>query len=274
MSIKNYDTKAIFYDSYRNNCPGWNECLSFLDVKNTDSILDLGCGTGSFTQKLWELQPNNILGIDPSKEMYSIATKKLINTNIQLGNYLLDDPKLENQKFNLIFCSQVLQNLTLQLDIAKSTRLDFYQQIYQHLLPGGQLLLTTRYFPKDKDYSVMYWYADKNIIPKSVNHMNTIIGNNIDGELKECGFENVRQNISNELIYHPDYYKLNKIKDDKWRAADSFWSHISRYNELDTLIQFIDDLESKNQLSQYIEQRDLLRNRVGHIRIISAYKPR
>ena len=206
--------------------------------------------------------------------MYSIATKKLINTNIQLGNYLLDDPKLENQKFNLIFCSQVLQNLTLQLDIAKSTRLDFYQQIYQHLLPGGQLLLTTRYFPKDKDYSVMYWYADKNIIPKSVNHMNTIIGNNIDGELKECGFENVRQNISNDLIYHPDYYKLNKINDEKWRAADSFWSHISRYNELDTLIQFIDDLESKNQLSQYIEQRDLLRNRVGHIRIISAYKPR
>ena len=28
MSVKSYDTKAIFYDSYRTNCPGWNECLS------------------------------------------------------------------------------------------------------------------------------------------------------------------------------------------------------------------------------------------------------
>ena len=272
MSIETYNEKALFYDIYRTNCPGWEQCLNLLNVKRNDMVLDLGCGTGAFTHKLMELQPKLLYGLEPSLEMYKIAQQKLSNTPVKLLNGLLNDFTYQS-KFNIIFCSQVLQNLTLDLSKCQEIRLDFFRDIYSHLSPGGQLLLTTRYFPDNLDYSIMYWYADKTIVPKSVHHMNTIIGNSIETELIEVGFTNIVTDISQDLIYNPEYYKIDLIDSEKWRSADSFWSHISRYNELDKMRNFITNLQDKKLFHKYIQERDLLRNNMGHIRIISAYKP-
>ena len=263
-----YDKKANAYDKFRKNCPGWTECLNLLDIKETDSILDLGCGTGVLTEKLLQLNPKEILGLDPSEQMLAKAKQKLSDPKIQLTQgFMCDAPK--DKQYNIIFCAQVLQNISTNLDEVKGIRKSFYQEMYDRLLPGGQLLLTTRYFPKDEGYSVMYWYADKNLCPKAINHMNTVIGN-VDEELKELCFENIQESISKDLIYEEKFYKLNQVDDADWRAADSFWSHVTRYNELDNVVQFMEKMEDKEK---FIEGRDALRKNNGHILIVSATKP-
>ena len=57
-----------------------------------------------------------------------------------------------------------------------------------------------------------------------------------------------------------------------WRAGDSFWSHVERYNELDSVLDMIEE-QKKHNIDNYIQYRDSLRNGNGHILIVSAYKP-
>ncbi len=48
--------------------------LRLIDIKPTDSILDLACGTGFFTREFFTLS-KKVMGVDISKELISIARK-------------------------------------------------------------------------------------------------------------------------------------------------------------------------------------------------------
>lgn len=63
MSVESYDSKASSYDCHRNYCPGWYECLELIKSTNISgkTILDLGCGTGIFMEKLNNLSPESYM---------------------------------------------------------------------------------------------------------------------------------------------------------------------------------------------------------------------
>jgi ubiquinone/menaquinone biosynthesis C-methylase UbiE len=43
--------------------------IGLIDIRNSDDILDLGCGTGHLTRKLRELTNGRIVGVDPAEGM-------------------------------------------------------------------------------------------------------------------------------------------------------------------------------------------------------------
>jgi ubiquinone/menaquinone biosynthesis C-methylase UbiE len=56
------------------------ETLKRLDIKPTDRVLDIGCGTGSLLQAISQKHPSvNLIGLDISKEMLKVACNKRIN---------------------------------------------------------------------------------------------------------------------------------------------------------------------------------------------------
>ena len=200
MSVESYDKKANSYDCHRNYCPGWNDCLQFLEPTNYSgkAVLDLGCGTGIFMEKINDLSPKKLHGVDPSKDMILKAKERMSKEkNVE---FFSDIPK--DCKYNLIFCSQVLQNLTLDLSLIKSTRRDFLKMIFSNLLSGGTTIITTRY-KNPSGYEHMYWYIDKYIMPKSLNHMNNVVPGHKEllEELKSIGFINIEYKLSNDIIY-------------------------------------------------------------------------
>jgi len=121
-----YDsTKAPQVDAGR-------ELIAMAKVRDTDSVLDVGCGTGKLTMELAHLASGgNVTGIDPSAEMLEKA-KEVFSTT---GNVLLLTLPAQEMKFDgdfdLIFSNSALQWVKEQEQVMKLA--------YRALKNGGRI---------------------------------------------------------------------------------------------------------------------------------------
>ena len=103
MVKKNFSKYAHSYDSYSDiqaKCA--HELNDRLNGSEFSNILDIGCGTGSYTKLLRDRFPKaTIKAIDISEEMIGIAEKKLKNGNIAFITEDAEKIKL-NDQFDLI----------------------------------------------------------------------------------------------------------------------------------------------------------------------------
>jgi len=97
------------------------------------SILDLGCGTGHFSDYM-QKKGFNVTGIDPSEGMLDFARKNFPTVNFQKG-YSTSLPFPDNS-FDYLLCIEVLRYLHPD-DVALS-----YKEIFRVLKPGGNFLVT------------------------------------------------------------------------------------------------------------------------------------
>jgi trans-aconitate 2-methyltransferase len=86
------------------------ELISIANVKETDEILDIGCGTGKLTIELARLSSKgSVMGIDPSEDMIEKARK----TSEGIGNACFALLSAESMdfagRFNLAFSNSALQ---------------------------------------------------------------------------------------------------------------------------------------------------------------------
>ena len=84
-----YDESAIarIYDEARALTPErlrqWRDVLAMdIDCSRISAIVDLGCGTGRFTQLLATHFQAEVVGIDPSRRMIERARQKPIAGNV------------------------------------------------------------------------------------------------------------------------------------------------------------------------------------------------
>ena len=160
---KSYDKKSEYYDNFRQDAPGWRDIDIFLNNKLNDniSILDVGCGTGVFLDKLKKYNYKELHGIDPSQLMIDKSYDKIKNIdNCKVWKDYIEN--IEDNKYDLIFCNQVVQNLTLNKKESFNTSNIVYKNLYRVLKDKGKLIITTR--NNIKNYSDMYWYTDDNIL--------------------------------------------------------------------------------------------------------------
>jgi trans-aconitate methyltransferase len=112
----------------------WGTKLIYeLDLKGTESILDLGCGDGELTARLSQLVPNgSVLGIDSSQGMLDVAEQKK-GKNLEF--MLLDINKLSiKRKFNVIYSNACLQWV--------KNHEQLWNTILKHLKPSGAVRLS------------------------------------------------------------------------------------------------------------------------------------
>ena len=121
-----YDTvKAPQVDAGR-------ELISIANVKDSDSILDLGCGTGKLTMELSRLLLNgNINGIDPSKEMTDKARERFDSAqNVSIFRIPAQSMKYKNE-FDLVYSNSALHWVKEQQMVLKL--------VYDSLKEGGRI---------------------------------------------------------------------------------------------------------------------------------------
>ena len=111
-------------------------------IPNSESILDLACGTGILTEQISKKLPTaKIVGVDITENYLDIAKKKL-SSNQNISFVKQDAEKLDlNYKFDCITSSYIPKYCKPEI-LVKSC--------LEHLKPGGKIILHDFTYPKNK----------------------------------------------------------------------------------------------------------------------------
>jgi len=117
-----------------------------LNLGRFDSILELACGTGIWTETLLQMG-NEVTAVDAAPEMLDIARKKLGDKRIKYEQTDLFQ-WAPTQKYDLVFFANWLSHVPpAALD-------EFLEKAGRSIRPGGQIALIDQYLPSDSDRRV------------------------------------------------------------------------------------------------------------------------
>lgn len=107
----NYNNQASFYEKTRNIEPiVYSMLLYMLSPQKGDVILDFGCGTGNYLEKILLDYEVTAYGVEPSFKMRRIAQQKLQQNQIVEGNHTY--LPFSDICFNKIYCTDVIHHIS------------------------------------------------------------------------------------------------------------------------------------------------------------------
>jgi len=109
--IRQYDRLARKYDTVwkKYNTATIDETLARVDVGNSKTIFDVGCGTGNLIDRLNNLNGNiHYYGCDINKEMISIAKSNLATNNVRFAVSTAESLPYSDDMFDIVFSTSVL----------------------------------------------------------------------------------------------------------------------------------------------------------------------
>lgn len=108
----------------------WHQAVLKLHAFENQSVLDVGCGSGSFLQAIAPMA-QKVLGVDPNP--LNIATLQEHHIPGLLG--YLEDHTGDCQDYNIITCFEVVEHLYSPTEL--------FRAMYDLLPPGGHVIVTT-----------------------------------------------------------------------------------------------------------------------------------
>lgn len=275
-TMSKYTEKAAMYDTFRFPSPGMDVICKALAVEPGLTVLDLGCGSGAFLPNIVNAcKPGELVAIDPNQAMVIQALERVKKQPLAVEKLDIRSAgvqELEATKYDVVFCAQVLQNLTTIPESAMAKRKNFLSEIYRILKPGGKAVVTTRFVPPGGRWSDLYWYADPAVVPNAVQLMETMVPKAPLDELKDVGFVECQMASSGDTVVRSDaFLDPRHLDNPAFRAADSFFQHVDE-NELAALLKNRSDHEKAGTLEQYVKERNALRNNNGHVVCLIGHK--
>ena len=182
------------------------DLIATAKVCDTDSILDIGCGTGKLTVELANLASKGfVVGIDPSEEM--LAKAKTISDKIKNISFIqIPAQSMDfNERFDLVFSNSALQWVKEQQQVMESIYCslkhsgriafqlpsdNFCKEFFNYTKNAIDILHYEKffsdwkspwYFPKDEEYkgklktagfkTINVFYKDYRLVFESINEV-------------------------------------------------------------------------------------------------------
>ncbi len=158
--------------------------LDTLDPRTTDTILDLGCGTGVLCQliggRLQAEQGGSVTGIDAAGKMIEIARKKRGSTHCLFEAMAAEDLHFADETFDGVVSSLFYHHVPLDLKIQSLA------EAYRVLKPGGKLVIADMHTPTTRMGSlvshVSRWFFMQPQIAENIRGV-------LPGLMTEAGFQ-------------------------------------------------------------------------------------
>ncbi len=192
-----FNTRADSYDNHMLRDLGLEAfyeeiATQFAGLKDTDSLLDLGCGTGLELERLFAQCPDlHVTGIDVSHAMLSLLKAKYPHQHLQLicGSYF--DIPLQDRAYSYALSTYSLHHFS------KEQKRALYQRVHSALKPTGKFVLGD-YTAKTKEEEAFYLAESLRLRgetgqPGDSYHYDTPFTKETEaGLLKDAGFTDVR----------------------------------------------------------------------------------
>jgi tRNA (cmo5U34)-methyltransferase len=121
--------------SYEEHMARWKEAYAHMAVlvpENTETLLDIGCGTGLELDEIFKLHPDiKVVGVDLAQVMLDRLTEKHSERNITLicGDYFITE--YENEHYDAAVSFETLHHFKPE------KKLELFKKLYSALKPGG-----------------------------------------------------------------------------------------------------------------------------------------
>lgn len=112
----------------------WHRRVQMLTahVKQTDKVLEIGCGTGYFTKEIAKTGAF-VTAVDISPELLNIAIKEITSKNVSFAIENAYEMSFKDNCFDSIIGSSVLHHLEIEKAVS---------EMYRVLKPGGSIYFT------------------------------------------------------------------------------------------------------------------------------------
>ena len=161
--VKNY--KPEEYNSVINSRANWpvlyhlspirTNCVEWIDIEKTDSVLEIGAGCGAITGALAK-KANSVTCVELSKRRSTInatRNKEFDNIEIFVGNFQTVEKDLG--QFDVITLIGVLEYAQYYISSKKPYE-EFLKIVLKHLKPNGKLILA-----RENKLGMKYWAGCK-----------------------------------------------------------------------------------------------------------------
>ncbi len=193
------------YDKYRPTPPNdiVLQALNYLNKSKAIRVLDLGCGTGISTE-IWKEFADEIIGVEPSKEMLSIASQNNDNAKIKYLNNFSNEVSVPSKSIDIISCSQSFHWMEPESTL---------KEIHRLLIKDGVLVIYDIIWPSS--VNLQYETAYKNLF----NNV-SIITSKLDQTIairwnKKKHLENVLKSSHFKFAKETYFHKAEELSKEK-----------------------------------------------------------
>ncbi len=163
-----------------------------VEVKDSYTILDVGCGTGAFLEILRNRYPKvSAIGIDPDEQALSIASKRLqAYPNVTFINSFAESLPFENDTFDTVYSTLAFHHLPTEI------KKKAVEEIYRVLKPRGKLVIVDFGTAKHHRFyrTILFW--------EPFEYMEGNLQGLIPEFMKKAGFKNITEDSIKFPVIH------------------------------------------------------------------------
>ena len=191
----------------------WHELLTaHIDANDVSLVVDLGCGTGRFSELLAAHFGARVVAIEPSQKMLDYARAKLVRGNVFLQRAAAEALPLKHGCADLVYMSMVYHHLADPGIVAR--------ECHRVLRRGGHVVI--RNGTRESDFPQRHFFpAIQPLIDRQLPTRNDILTNFTAGGFTMAAHELVTQVIA------PDW---QTFIDKSATRADSFLARIADWD--------------------------------------------